>query len=1143
MHAVSPHAPRNPSPGPGPGPGPPTRRTHLRVPALALTLVAAACGGDVGTAEPELFLSVVHDFEISEAAAIRLEQDIAGLVLEPLARGQFDRAAAGLAPRGDFAGRLPRLGAARAAGPLTVRPVEPGSDEVLEDRTAFLEGLFALAPLTDSPARVECEAEEFALDADSGSLRANARLRLRWAGTVGDDRMDLTLRVRIAATRESAQGDWRVARMVPFDARPGERISGGPAPFVDRTAEVGLTFGQSLENAELLQAFVDRHRTLTQGGLSVVDWNGDDRPDLIATRAREQSIVFINDGKSGFVPEPLPIADEHDLPAFALFVDLDGDGREELVAGEASLYEDDRAYAGLWTRTGAAPGEWRHLPRAFAMPNPIGLRRLSVQTVAPLDVDGDGDLDLFYAVYGSGRSRGDLYNTVEAYDGADNHLFINGGALTFTEESAARGITGTGYTYVALAFDADHDGDADLFEGNDFGPNVLWRNEGGRFVADDALGFGGVSAYTMGAALADLEADGGWDLYVSNMSSEEGMRMVPLAAGLDSQRRNAVDTIAHGNMLYSEGTSGAAWTERARGLGIHEGEWAWGCQFVEPFADGTLGLAVTNGFASHRDRFAGDWQTYYWRQVIDDARALQEERLSRDVNGGQARFRGSFNGYERDRFYVPVDGDGADRPWVDAAWMLGLDDDHDGRAIVPFDADGDGDLDLALWTLKGLVYRENTAAPSGWARLRLLERDGSPALGARVVFEHGGRRLARHVALVEGFQSQILGDVHVGLGGAPTDTVDAVEITWADGETRRLEGVAAQQLVILTRGAAAPEARELPRWTAPSPSAGPGAETWARELARRARTPQALSMAAGTPFVLRIHADPPPAPPVDVTLDGRPAPSFSDVRIVDAFLRTGTEADRGLDGRVAMLLDPELFADALGPARVTTVVATDLGRPLRVFQGPVPPEHVAAYCELARLEPPHRHLLMEHGRLALDAARYRDAASLFERATRDDETLRAQDAFAFEGWGRAYVLLGRLDLAEQAYRRAVELDPDYATGWFNLAVTSSQAGRFSEALPALLEARRIEGDTRRVLGAIAEACAGTGDYPTGIEAVEAWLKAVPDDVEMLVLAGNLHAKSTDWPRAVHHFERALSLAPGSADIRAALREARSRQGD
>ena len=50
---------------------------------------------------------------------------------------------------------------------------------------------------------------------------------------------------------------------------------------------------------------------------------------------------------------------------------------------------------------------------------------------------------------------------------------------------------------------------------------------------------------------ADLEADGRWDHYVSNMSSEEGMPMVLRAEGL-SIIPERVDTIARGNHFYRE---------------------------------------------------------------------------------------------------------------------------------------------------------------------------------------------------------------------------------------------------------------------------------------------------------------------------------------------------------------------------------------------------------------------------------------------------------------------------------------------------------------------------------------------------------------------------------------------------------------
>ncbi len=1101
---------------------------------------------DAGQVPIGAITAPVTDFGVTEPAARRLEQDLGSLLLEPLARGQLE--AAGRALAAGFRGAGFEASPPEPAGPVTIEWLAPDGAPALAPGE-FLADLHALAPLEGHPERVECELDRFELD-ENGNV-ATGHVRLRWAGRHAEDRyrVDLTVYGDIAAVRDGEGSDWKLARFTPSERSVRLRAEG--TAYVDRTADVGLTFGTSPDNLGLLQGFIDRHRTLTQGGLSVIDWNGDDRPDLLATRAGEETVVFVNDGQSGFVPESLPITEAHDRPAFCLYIDLDGDGLEEIVAGHASLYEGDVAYAGLWTRTGSAGGNWRHLPRAFPMPNPVGLRRLAVQTVSPFDADGDGDLDLFFAIYGSGASRGDHYNTVEAHDGADNHLFINGGDLQFTEESEARGMHGTGYTYVALTFDVDHDGDPDVLEGNDFGPNVLWLNNGGVFTADETRGFDGVSAYTMGAALADLESRGRWDLYVSNMSSEEGMRMIPLAGDLSPNMRERVDTIARGNMLYREPEPGAddpaKWQERAAALGLNECEWAWGCQFVEPHGDGNLGLFVTNGFTSHRDQVLGDWQSAYWNQVIDDARALEEGRLSQDVNTDKP-FRGSFNGYERDRFFVRPDVEGdSDRRWADAGWVLGMDDDHDGRAVVPMDADGDGDMDLCLWTLKGLVYRENRAAPGDWVRLRLRKGDGkSLPLGARVRVVAGGKPQSRHVAIVEGFQSQISSDVHVGLGARAKggEPVELVEVTWPDGEVERFSDVPANQLSVIVRGQGIVQSRPLPRWeqfTASAPmGSGPDArgesKGWKARLAAIARTPLALGSNTAYAMVVRVHAGAPPGPTV---LDSRDVENAG-IRLVDAYLQGMAEGGTPLDSRNTAMLDPELFADAIGGSTVTTIVYTRTGEALRVFRGETTKEEIHRVADLARHEPPYRHLLMEHGRLALSEFRYRDAVRLFERATKDESTLRAQDAFAFEGLGRAHVLLGRADRAEEAYRRAVELDPDYFIGHFNLAATYTRTGRFEEALAPLAEARRLEGDSRRVLGATAEALAGSGDLTGALEAVETWLRTSPKDAGMLVLAGQLEAKSGNFPAAQDHLEAALGMEPGNTEARAILEEVRTR---
>ena len=165
------------------------------------------------------------------------------------------------------------------------------------------------------------------------------------------------------------------------------------------------------------------------------------------------------------------------MPSQLLFVDLDGDGLDELVSNRV-LYREGHASMGIYTRR---TGAWQFLPQALEFDNPSDVRRTDAQAMTAADVNADGLLDLYVAGYETDQSRATgRFNRIDAHDGADNLLFINHGDLRFTEESDARGITGTQYTYVAQFFDFDADGDPDLFEGNDFGRNVVWDNPGRR---------------------------------------------------------------------------------------------------------------------------------------------------------------------------------------------------------------------------------------------------------------------------------------------------------------------------------------------------------------------------------------------------------------------------------------------------------------------------------------------------------------------------------------------------------------------------------------------------------------------------------------------------------------------------------------
>jgi len=135
------------------------------------------------------------------------------------------------------------------------------------------------------------------------------------------------------------------------------------------------------------------------------------------------------------------------------------------------------------------------------------------QGVATLDVDGDGRLDLYFA---QGRARPDVA------EGAANLLYRNRGARRFERWPGAAGAAEDGYSFGALAFDLESDGDEDLLVTN-LGPDRLYRNDGGRFTDATTPAVAGDPAHwSTGAAAGDVDRDGDLDVYVCSYFLHDG---------------------------------------------------------------------------------------------------------------------------------------------------------------------------------------------------------------------------------------------------------------------------------------------------------------------------------------------------------------------------------------------------------------------------------------------------------------------------------------------------------------------------------------------------------------------------------------------------------------------------------------------
>ena len=163
------------------------------------------------------------------------------------------------------------------------------------------------------------------------------------------------------------------------------------------------------------------------------------------------------------------------------------------------------------------------------------------------------------------------------------------------------------YSYAASWEDFDSDGDMDLYVANDFGRNNLYRNqlvETGKPHFEDVaeqLGVEDISA-GMSVTWGDYNNDGLSDIYVSNMFSSAGNRIVyqrqfrpNTSKSLSSFQRHA-----RGNTLFENNGEGG-FRDVSADAGVTMGRWAWGSKFGDLNNDGLLDLYVTNGFITTED--------------------------------------------------------------------------------------------------------------------------------------------------------------------------------------------------------------------------------------------------------------------------------------------------------------------------------------------------------------------------------------------------------------------------------------------------------------------------------------------------------------------------------------------------------------